>query len=74
MANIKHFENIWESAEEIAPTDQIEKIKILLDSIDNPDTMGEVLFLIAGLSIKYKINVWAQLEKAIENYKVENYE
>ena len=71
---MKHFEHIWEEAEEIAPTNaNLPKMIELLKESNSPENMGELLFLLSGISKNFDIDVWEQLEKAIENYKVENY-
>ena len=72
---VKHFEDVWEQAEELAPKlFNKDKLNELIDNIDEPEVMGEILLLIAGLSKIHSINVWIELEKAINNFKIENYE
>jgi len=76
----RHFENIWVEAEKLSDGDlgaTISKIKQELDNIDSPEdaeSFGLVLFLLANISRQLNINVAAALQQAINNYKVDNLE
>ncbi len=74
----KHFEHIWEEAEKIAPSNQIE---IIFESISkdleslkqdkSSDSFGRVLFNLCTLSKILNVNTWAALTQEIENQKID---
>jgi hypothetical protein len=85
---MKHFEQLWEEAEDLSH--KLEKInyktslQALRHNIDNivdakvletneAESMGEILFALAFLSKKLNINVFAALQHSIEEKKIENY-
>jgi hypothetical protein len=85
---MKHFEQLWEEAENLSHS--LEKInykialQILRQNIDNivdakvletneAESMGEILFALSFLSKKLNINVFAALQSSIEERKIENY-
>jgi hypothetical protein len=85
---MKHFEQLWEEAEDLSHN--LENInyktalQILRQNIDNivdakvletneAEAMGEILFALSFLSKKLNINVFAALQSSIEERKIENY-
>ncbi len=80
----KHFENLWEESENFIKQhsdyyDEIstEKIIKLIEKQlhftfynDNEAVaLGEVLFLLTHLSLRYNVNVFSALQKAIQDNK-----
>ncbi len=82
---MKHFEILWEEAEQLADTiddrNSLSAVRSIRNSTDtflsseepDVDSMGEILFALCYLSKKHNINVYAELQKIVDEKKVEHY-
>lgn len=78
---MKHFENLWEEAEQLTPEDPneldfLEKIKDKYqDSSElSEEELGLILLQLTFLSKKYNLNAYSALQSAIHDWKFEQEE
>ena len=77
---MKHFENLWEEAENVAEkyvdknTLNALKLNSKLEKLNDEDRIqliGNIIFELCFLTKKYDINSWAALEEVMNDCKTE---
>lgn len=79
---IKHYEHLWEEAEEVAEKFYADKSPLLdisaadltgegLTLEEREERLGVIIFALCALTKKFDINAYTALRSAIDNAKIE---
>ncbi len=79
---VKHFENLWEEAEQVSSKKEIpdiqQQLHIEIDKLffkeDLGYSFGRILYLLCYLSFKWNVNTFAALLRETQNQKIDSVE